>query len=145
MNLIGVSTIYKDVPRGQALLASKSQDSLISIPSHFQTGTGAGFASGAFDKMNMKDRSSTSSTKTTDYCALVIFQDTDDTLTQEPDVTDKKISRKLTETLPCQELTPWFKSKDRPSLPTDMKIASETFFLIFFSKNKLILKYNQRQ
>ena len=59
MNLIGVSTIYKDVRRGQALLASNSQDSLISIPSHFQTGTGAGFVSGAFDKMNMKDRSST--------------------------------------------------------------------------------------
>ena len=28
--------------------------------------------------------------------------------------------------LPCQELTPLFKSKDRPSLPTDMKVTSET-------------------
>ena len=54
------------------------------------------------------------------------FQDADDTLTQKPDVTDEKISRRLTETLPCQELKRRFKSKDRPSLPTDMKITSET-------------------
>ena len=76
--------------------------------------------------MNMKDRSSISSTKTTDYCALVVFQDADDTLTRKPDVSDEKISRRLTETLPCQELRLWFKSKDRPSLPTGMKITSET-------------------
>ena len=74
----------------------------------------------------MKDRSSTSGTKTADYCVLIFFQDADDTLTQKPDVTDEKISRRLTETLPCQELRRWFKSKDRPSLPTDMKITSET-------------------
>ena len=30
------------------------------------------------------------------------------------------------ETMSCQELTPWFKSKDRPSLPTDIKITFET-------------------
>ena len=76
--------------------------------------------------MNMKDRSSASDTKMTNHCTLVVFQDADDTLTQKRDVTDKEISRRLTETLPCQELTPWFKSEGRPSLPTNMKITSET-------------------
>ena len=41
-------------------------------------------------------------------------------------MTDAKISKRLTETLPYQELTPWFKSKDRPSLTANMKITSET-------------------
>ena len=68
--------------------------------------------------MNMTGRSSISGTKMADYCAVVVFQDADDTLTRKPDVTDKEISRRLTETQPCQELTPWFKSKDRRSLPT---------------------------
>ena len=76
--------------------------------------------------MNMKGRYPILGTKTTDYCALVVFQDADDTLTQQTDVTDDKISRRLMETLPCQESTPWFKSKDRPSQPIDMKITSET-------------------
>ena len=62
----------------------------------------------------------------TNHCTLVVFQDADDTLTQKRYVTDKEISRRLTETLPYQELTPWFKSEDRPSLPTNMKITSET-------------------
>ena len=74
----------------------------------------------------MKHRSSTSGTKMTDYCALVSFQNAGDTLTQKPDVTDEKIGGRLTETLPCQEVTTWFKSKDRPSFPTDMNITSET-------------------
>ena len=43
------------------------------ISSHFWTGPGAGFVSGAFDNMNMKVKSSTSGTKMTDYCALVVF------------------------------------------------------------------------
>ena len=107
-----------------ALLASyaikKSQDNLTPIPSHFRTGPDARFVSEAFDNMNMKG------TKTTVCCTLAVFQDADDTLTQKPDVNDKKISTRLTETLPCQELTPWFKSKDRTSLPTDMKIISQT-------------------
>ena len=76
--------------------------------------------------MNMKDRSTDSGTKTTDYCALVVFQDTAITATRKPDVTDKKVCRRLAETLPCQEITDWFKSKDRPSLDTDMKISSQT-------------------
>ena len=130
LNKIGVSTSYDDMRRGRDLLAlyaiKKNQDNLTPIPSHFRTGPGAGFVSGTFDNMNKKDRSSISSTKTIDYCALVVFQDADDTLTRKPDVTDEKISRRLTETLPCQELRLWFKSKDRPSLPTGMKITSET-------------------
>ena len=77
--------------------------------------------------MNMKDRSSISGTKIADYCALVFFfQDASDRLTQKAGVTDEKISRRLTEALPCQELRPWFKSKDKPNLPTDMSITSET-------------------
>ena len=63
LNKIGVSTSYDDVWRGRALLASytitKTQDKLTPISSHFWTGPGAGFVSGAFDNMNMKDRSST--------------------------------------------------------------------------------------
>ena len=104
----------------------KSQDNLKPIPSHFQTCPEAGFVSGAFENISIKDRSSISGTKTTDYCALAVFQDADDTLTRKPDVTNEKTSRKLTKTLPCQESTPWFKSKHRPSLPTNMKITSET-------------------
>ena len=130
LNKIGVFTSYDNVRRGRALLASyaikKSYDNLTPIPSHFLTDPGADFVSRAFDNMNMKDSSSTSGTKATDYYAFVVFQDADDTMTRKPDVTDEKISRRLTETLPCQKLTPWFKSKDRPSLPTDMKIISET-------------------
>ena len=130
LNKIGVSTIYDNVRRVRALLASyaikKSRDNLPPIPSHFRTSPCAGLVSGSFDKMNMKDISSTSATKAANYCALVVFQDADDTLTRKPDVTDEKTSRRLTQTLPCQELTPWFERKDRPSLPTDMKITSET-------------------
>ena len=62
----------------------KSQDNLTSILSHFRTGPGAGFVSGSCDKMNMKDRSLTSGTKTTDYCALVPFQVAGGTLTRKP-------------------------------------------------------------
>ena len=54
---------------------------LTPILSLFQIRTGADFASGAFDSMNMKERSSTSGTKTTDYWGLTVFQDADDTLT----------------------------------------------------------------
>ena len=86
LNKINVSTSYEDVRRGRVLLASyaikKSQNNLKPIPSHFRTGPGAGFVSGTFINMNMKDRFSTSDTKTTDYCALVVFQDADDTLIQ---------------------------------------------------------------
>ena len=53
----------------------------------------------------MKYRTSNSGTKTTDYCALVAFQYDDDTLTQKPDVTDEKISRRLTKTQPRPEIT----------------------------------------
>ena len=92
--------------RDLALLASyatkKSQDNLRPIPSHFPTGPVAGFVPEAFDDMSMKDRSSTSDTKTTDYCALVLFDDADDILTRKPDVTDEEISRSLTQTLLCQ-------------------------------------------
>ena len=42
---------------------------------HFGTGSQAGLVSGAFDNMNMKDKSSASGTKTTDYCTLVLFLD----------------------------------------------------------------------
>ena len=126
LNKIGVSTSYDDVQRGRALLAlfaiKKSQDNSMPILSLFQAGPGEGFVSGAFDNMSIKDRSSTSGTKAADYCTLVAFQDADDTLTWKPDVTDEKVSRRLMETLSCQELTSWFKSKDRPSL----KITSET-------------------
>ena len=74
---------------------------LTPISSHFRTCLGAGFVLGAFDNMNMKGRYPILGTKTTDYCALVVFQDADDTLTQQTDVTDYKISRRLMETLPC--------------------------------------------
>ena len=88
---IGVFTSYDNMRRVRALLTSyaikKNQNNLTPIPSHFQTDPGAGFVSGAFDNTNMRNRSSTSGTKTTDYCALVVFQDTDDTLTR-----NKKIS-----------------------------------------------------
>ena len=80
----------------------KSQDNLRPIPSHFPTGPVAGFASEVFDDMNMKDRSSTSGTKTTDYCALVLFEDADDILTRKPNITDEEISRSLMQTLLCQ-------------------------------------------
>ena len=130
LNKIGVSTSYDDVQRARALLASyaieKSQDNFTSILNHFQTGPGAGFVTGAFGNMNMKDRSSTLGAKTTNYCTFVVFQDGGHTYTRKPDVTGEKISRRLTETLPCQILTPWFKSQDRPRLPIDMKITSET-------------------
>ena len=55
--------------------------------------------------MNMKYRSSNSGNKTTDYCALVVFQYADDTLTRKPDVTDEKISRRLMKTQTRQEIT----------------------------------------
>ena len=107
LNKESVSTSYSDVRRGQTLLASyaikKSQDNLRQISSHFWTGPGAGFVSGAFDNTNMKDRSSTSGTKSIGYCDLAVFQDADNTLTRKPDVTDEKISRRMTETLLCQE------------------------------------------
>ena len=99
----------------KALLVSyaikKRRNKLTASPSHFQTGPSGGFVSGAFCSMNMnmKDSSLTLGTKTTDYCAVVVFQDADDTLTSKPDMTDKKISRRLIEILPCQELTPWSK------------------------------------
>ena len=50
----------------------------------------------------MKDRSSTSGTKSIGFCDLAVFQDAD-TLTRKPDVTDERISRRMTETLLCQE------------------------------------------
>ena len=58
LNKIGVSISYDEVRRGRALLASyaikKNQTNLTPIPSHFETGPGAGFVSGAFDNMNMR-------------------------------------------------------------------------------------------
>ena len=56
--------------------------------SHFGTGSSAGFVSGAFDNMNMKDKSSVSGTKATEYCALVLFQDATEKVTRKPDILD---------------------------------------------------------
>ena len=56
--------------------------------SHFGSGSQAGFVSGAFDNMNMKDKPSASGTKTTDCCALVLFQDATEKVTRKPDILD---------------------------------------------------------
>ena len=86
--------------------------------SHFGTGLQA-------DNMNMKDKTSASGTKTTDYCALVLFQDATEKVTRKPDILDaEKISQRLTEALSCQIIKPRFKGKDRPSLDINMPIAS---------------------
>ena len=68
--------------------------------SHFGTGSQAGFVSGAIDNMNMKDKSSASWTKITDYRALVSFQDATEKVTRKPDTRCWKIS--LTEVLSCK-------------------------------------------
>ena len=133
LNKIGVSISYNEVRRARALLASytiqkcKSSNNITPIPSHFETGPEAGFVSGAFDNMNMRDKSSSSGTKTTDYCALVLFQEISEKVTRKPDIPEgRKIVERLTEALPCQIISPWSKSKDRPSLDADMPLASVT-------------------
>ena len=74
----------------------------------------------------MMDKSSISGTKTTDYCALVISQDSTDEVKRNPSIPKgRKLCGRLTEILPCQKTTPWFKTKDRPRLPDNMQLSSK--------------------
>ena len=85
------------------LMPFKMQERKQFDASHFGTGSQAGFVSGAFDNMDMKDKSSASGTKTTEYCAVVLFQDGTEKVTRKPDKLDaEKISQRLTEALSCK-------------------------------------------
>ena len=79
------------------LIPFKMQERKHFDASHFGTGSQAGFVSGAFD--NMKDKSSASGTKTTDYCTLVLFQDATEKVTREPDILD---AEKISQALSCK-------------------------------------------
>ena len=130
LNKIGSSISYKEVRKYRSLLASytvkKGKDGHTPIPSHFETTLGSGMVSGAFDNMNLKDRSSISGMNITDHCALVLYQDATCLVTRKPVMQEGQkghFYNCLTESLACQKINPWFKCKERPCLEADMKIS----------------------
>ena len=75
--------------------------------------------------MNMRDTCSISGTKTTDHCALVIFQDSTNEGNRKPSIPKGQKLWSIDRNFAMSKITPWFKTKDRPRLPDNMQLSSK--------------------
>ena len=133
LNHIPVSDSYQKVKQRRNLMMSyaiKEARENIPLPSNMTKDKGD-FTQVATDNSNYLDRSSLSWKEQKNYSASEVFQDASNSNTpRKPKVSETGLNSKSTpairEELPCQKVSKYFKPKERPNLPPDMKLVPET-------------------
>ena len=132
LNHIGVSESYSKVKSRRNLLMGyyiQSAKENVPLPSTF-TRDKEDFTQGATDNSNYLDRPSLSGTEMKNYAALCLYQDkTRNPSLAKPSVSSTGLNPKaplIRSELVCQKVQKYFKPKERPSLPENMIIVSES-------------------